>query len=906
TNRGHAFRAIAAYATWLAREGAAGARELAALRLVGFFDRPASRANLAALREAPAIAGLSDALISLDEADWNCTLANLAQAGLLRFDADSGSLDAHPLVREYFARYLEQDQFEAWREGHRRVYVQLKTDTPQRPDGLAGLQPLYQAVAHGCKAGLYQEALAEVYDNRILRGTGRDGFYSTNKLGAFGADLGAVACFFVEPWRRPAPQLQEDYQAWLLNQAGLYLRAMGRLAEALEPMRAGAEMRVRQEVWKSAAIIYGNLSELQLTLGHIAAAVQDAARAVEYADRSGDAFERMSKRTTLADARQQQGETGHARERYTEAEAMQAEDQPQYPLLYSLRGFRYCELLLVPMERAALLGAGDEAALQACAEVARRAAQTLEWFTGKLGLLDEALDHLNLARSALYTDLLQNRPPSDDARRDCESAVSGLRAAGRQDHLPRGLLTRAWLRHACGDTAGCRADLQEVETIASRGGMKLFLADLALTRARLFRDRAQLHIARDLITECGYGRRLPELQDAEALAASWPDVNSAPPSDRLADGTPEASIPSPAAENPAEPPKPARTRKSRKPAMPPANIDFLIVTPLQEERDAVLARLPAYRKLPPTADDIRVYYAAEIAARFPDGSPVRYATVLLPLGGMGDTEAATATADAIRRWNPRYVLLAGIAGGIAAAGVNVGDVLIADQIADYELAKVLPSGPQIRWQTHTVDRRLLIAAQNFDGGDFRSTQAARFDDAEPALHFGPICTGNKVLADDSLAQQLREVWVKMIGVEMEAAGVANAASQSARQPGFFMVRGVSDLADSSKDSIDVKRWRPYACEIAAAWAIEFLKSGPVPAAEPAPTRQAPPAAAPPPVPKGKRGARAAPKASSKAVAVWQDKLEFLREKQASCADPAQLFSIKKQIEEAEAKIRELS
>ncbi|MBL8474246.1 MAG: hypothetical protein JNM98_20815, partial [Rhodocyclaceae bacterium] len=518
TNRGHAFRTIAAYATWLAREGAAGARELAALRLVGFFDRPASRANLAALRAAPAIAGLSEALIGLDEPDWNCTLANLAQAGLLRFDADSGSLDAHPLVREYFAQRLEQDQIEAWREGHRRVYVQLKTDTPQRPDGLTGLQPLYQAVAHGCKAGLYQEACAEVYDDRILRGTGHDGFYSIQKLGAIGADLGAVACFFVEPWRRPAPQLQAADQSWLLNAAAFRLRALGRLAEALEPMRAGVEMVVRGEDWKNAAIYYGNLSELQLTLGRIAAAVQDAARAVEYADRSGDAFQRLSKRTTLADARQQQGATGQAQEGYIVAESMQAEHWPEYPLLYSLGGFRYCELLLAPMERAAWRDLGDEAALPACAEVARRAAQTLPIAERNNWLLDIALDHLTLARCALSTNLLQNRPPGDAAHREIEAAVSGLRAAGAQHHLPRGLVTRAWLRHACGDTAGCRADLIEAETIASRAGMKLHLADLALTRARLFRERTQLHLARELITECGYGRRLPELQDAEAQA----------------------------------------------------------------------------------------------------------------------------------------------------------------------------------------------------------------------------------------------------------------------------------------------------------------------------------------------------------------------------------------------------
>jgi hypothetical protein len=45
--------------------------------------------------------------------------------------------------------------------------------------------------------------------------------------------------------------------------------------------------------------------------------------------------------------------------------------------------------------------------------------------------------------------------------------------------------------------------------------MKLHLADIALTRARLFNDKDALKKARVLIDECGYGRRLPELKDAE-------------------------------------------------------------------------------------------------------------------------------------------------------------------------------------------------------------------------------------------------------------------------------------------------------------------------------------------------------------------------------------------------------
>jgi tetratricopeptide (TPR) repeat protein len=49
-----------------------------------------------------------------------------------------------------------------------------------------------------------------------------------------------------------------------------------------------------------------------------------------------------------------------------------------------------------------------------------------------------------------------------------------------------------------------------------------------------------------------------------------------------------------------------------------------------------------------------------------------------------------------------------------------------------------------------------------------------------------------------------------------------------------------------------------------------------------------------------------PKRTSRALALWQEKLEFLREQEAIAADPSQKFTLRKQIEEAEEKIRELT
>src|SRR5262249_6025997 len=152
-------------------------------------------------------------------------------------------------------------------------------------------------------------------------------------------------------------------------------------------------------------------------------AIADAEQAVAHADRSGDAIQRMAFRTTLADALHQAGRRageGGAEAHFRAAEQRLAERQPSHPLLCSVQGFRYCDLLLPPAERGAWLqalhirpssGSSDPRVPHpAIADVRRRAEQTLVWVTPLNWLLDIALDHLTLGRAALYESLLSSGP----------------------------------------------------------------------------------------------------------------------------------------------------------------------------------------------------------------------------------------------------------------------------------------------------------------------------------------------------------------------------------------------------------------------------------------------------------------------------------------------------------------
>jgi len=299
--------------------------EVEVLRLLGLFDRPAEPAQVKALRADPPIPGLTETIGISQEPRFRKAVARLRKARLV---AEGGEdLDAHPLVRVFFKEELEKQRPEAWQAGNLRLYEHLQKEAPDLPDTLKAMEPLYTAVIHGCRAGRQQEAYQEVYMRRIQRGTE---FFSLKKLGAFGSDLAALSGFFDHPWNQPSVSLTSAIRAFLFNQVGACLRALGRLAEAVQPMEASLEVGLQVEDWKEAAIRASNLSELTLTLGEVERSITFGKQSVDLADRSGDDSERMIDRTVLADALHQAGRWEET-EAFREAEALQAEREPQSP-----------------------------------------------------------------------------------------------------------------------------------------------------------------------------------------------------------------------------------------------------------------------------------------------------------------------------------------------------------------------------------------------------------------------------------------------------------------------------------------------------------------------------------------------------------------------------------------------
>ena len=230
----------------------------------------------------------------------------------------------------------------AWKAAHSRLYDHLRRTTREgKTPTLAALAPLYHAIAHGCRAGRYQEALDEVYRKRICRRRLDDGqtdeFYAVNKLGAIGSSLAAISWLFDRPYETPAAAVAATGSRLGSDEAGLGLCAQGRLQEALPAMRASLQMDGTARDWKNAAISALNLSVTELLVGEVAAAVATAEKSIALADRATDAFSAMVVRVTQADALHAAGEWEKAEGLFADAERRQQEQEPEYPLLYSMQ-----------------------------------------------------------------------------------------------------------------------------------------------------------------------------------------------------------------------------------------------------------------------------------------------------------------------------------------------------------------------------------------------------------------------------------------------------------------------------------------------------------------------------------------------------------------------------------------
>jgi nucleoside phosphorylase len=253
-------------------------------------------------------------------------------------------------------------------------------------------------------------------------------------------------------------------------------------------------------------------------------------------------------------------------------------------------------------------------------------------------------------------------------------------------------------------------------------------------------------------------------------------------------------------------------------------VDFAIITALEKEVKAVVRRLENHEIKRFEDRDIRTYHLGTIPIY---GQVQPYRVVVVTLPSMGNVSAANAVTDTISQWQPRFVLMVGIAGGIPQDDLDLGDVVIAEQVVGYDYGKVTDQGIKPRDRVYPASSLLLDRVRNFwDETWTQRVNIARPSNAARALSkafVGPIASGNKVVASTEFRDQLLKHWPKLIAVEMESEGVLAAVFDRPQIRGTLVIRGICDMADKRK----ADDWQEYAADIAAAYTISLLKSGPV-------------------------------------------------------------------------------
>jgi tetratricopeptide (TPR) repeat protein len=535
---GHARRIMASYVRWLER----GERltELAILRLIGLFDRPAAPEAIQALLTDTRMAPFTGQLEQVGSSEWDGSVDALREMGLLSRGLPDfpGTLDAHPLIREHFRDQLQKDLREFWLQGNHTLFDYYQAQAPPQPSNATEMHALYAAVTHGCAAGLHQQVFDEILLPRVWRD--RRTNFSTRRLGMIGSDLVALSNYlYPRQWTDlRTPSLAPRARALVLTNAGVRLRQLGRLVEARECFRAvtreiGAQGNHAEDL-EDASYAAAQYCELLVLAGKLTNAADEsdsalfnAQMAIEYSAGSKDPYFSMHARSSLAEVYFMLNDFGMAGSLFEQAQSIDRERRPKPPFLYSQSLFRYGYFLIETDRAGQIL---DDAARNP--------------FWGKNGddssLLSEAIRLLILgaARRALIENGNRESGFMAEAERFLNESSLAFRSAGYADYRVRGLIELAHfhrVRSKTDDYANALANLDEAAFEAKRGQMGLFNADILLQRAGCYLNfwpimtvaersavRAEIEDtlaeSANLVTTFGYARRQKMLEGLQQSA----------------------------------------------------------------------------------------------------------------------------------------------------------------------------------------------------------------------------------------------------------------------------------------------------------------------------------------------------------------------------------------------------
>ena len=175
----------------------------------------------------------------------------------------------------------------------------------------------------------------------------------------------------------------------------------------------------------------------------------------------------------------------------------------------------------------------------------------------------------------------------------------------------------------------------------------------------------------------------------------------------------------------------------------------------------------------------------------------------------GQRSAMAACENLRRYYDPAVLMLVGVGGGIGHGGrvPELGDVVIGTRVVFYDLRKETPDGTVHRGEERESPAEMVHSVNAFfteNGEPAEFSENGRPGEGGFRAFSSPIGSGYAVVADaeSEIRSYLTRFNDKILAVDMEAGGLSQHWQENsvdpARNPGWVVVRGISDRADQEK------------------------------------------------------------------------------------------------------------
>ncbi len=282
-------------------------------------------------------------------------------------------------------------------------------------------------------------------------------------------------------------------------------------------------------------------------------------------------------------------------------------------------------------------------------------------------------------------------------------------------------------------------------------------------------------------------------------------------------------------------------------------VDIAIITIRGDEFTAVRKHIKTKRHQIPHG---RTYLIGEVRT-----GKQRYTIAIARCMEQGTDAAQRLAHDIIHDLGPQLILVVGIAGGVPHDEFTLGDVVVSTRIVnpnvdtlhpdgttDYttrggpphplveNIVSLLPGDPQMVGWTDSIqyERPTLDPEQANITGDngwcerVSASLNKHFGEADkqsrsPIFTIGPVLSSNHLMKDPARLSEILKTHRSILAVEMEVAGVYEAAQGMDHQYPVMAIRGISDIVGLRRDN----GWTEYACQSAAAFTYAFIMTDPL-------------------------------------------------------------------------------